>query len=82
LNVSDALDHQRCCIRIPDQSNVWLPLLECHFEFFELAAIELTQPPIQLAKDFEQYDAWTLADHPLSDNKQIPPAIPLVPFCR
>jgi hypothetical protein len=82
LNVSDALDSQRYCIRILNQSSVRLPLLECRFEFFELVVIELTQPPIQLAKDFEQHDAWAFADHPLSDNKQILPAIPLVPFCR
>ena len=76
------LQDQRDSCGILDKGQVWLLLLKSRLELLELLAVEFAQSPVELSKDFQQNNARSLRDHPLSDDQQVAPAVPLVSLSR
>ena len=82
LDMLQSLQDQRDSCGILDKGKVWLLLLKSRLELFELLAVEFAQSPVELSKDLQQNDARSFGDHPLPDDQQVAPAIPLVSLSR
>jgi hypothetical protein len=78
--VSDALNDKGDCAGVGDEGLVGWLRLKRDLKFLELLSVEFAQPPVQLTKNLEEYDAWSLGDHPLPNDQQVASAIPLVSF--
>lgn len=78
LDVADPLNNKRHGVRVLDKREVGLLELQGHLELLKLLAVELAQPPVELTKDLEQYNARTLCHHPLSNHQKVASAVPLV----